>query len=386
MASDGKSPVAGRTLALWEERHERIRRALAYEPVDRIPFTFMGGGYSPVSQGLSLAEFCTDADAAVGAILDCLEDLGDIDGANQMYRGLTTPGLTALWLSRIAVPGIDLPDDVVWQVHETEDLTVGDYDRILDEGWEPVRDELLGRLQKPELVEANDRWVARSFAGLARRYHERGYDTLCGATTTIPFEVLCGGRSMARFYVDCLRMPEKVKAVMDVVQPFYVAHAVRTTAASGVKSTWVGGWRAASGLVSPRIWDELVWPYYVDMVTRLHEQGIFSLLHFDQNWDRDVHRFLELPRRSFAVAFDGMTDIRRAKEILGDHCAFLGDVPSSMLAIGTPDQVRAYVRDLIRDLGPTGLVMNPGCDVPFNARPENVRAMVAATHEFGTFA
>ena len=29
--------------------------------------------------------------------------------------------------------------------------------------------------------------------------------------------------------------------------------------------------------------------------------------------------------------------------------------------------------------------MNSGCDIPFNAKHENVQAMVDATKEFGTF-
>ena len=59
---------------------------------------------------------------------------------------------------------------------------------------------------------------------------------------------------------------------------------------------------------------------------------------------------------------------------------------AATLASGTPDDVRAYVRDLIRDLGPTGLIMNSGCDIPYTSPKENVRAMVEATHEYGTFA
>jgi uroporphyrinogen-III decarboxylase len=37
------------------------------------------------------------------------------------------------------------------------------------------------------------------------------------------------------------------------------------------------------------------------------------------------------------------------------------------------------------DLDPTGLVMNSGCDIPYNAPRVNVEAMVAATRDFGTY-
>ena len=370
-------------LALWEQRHERLQKALRYEPVDRVPFTFLGPAYAPTSQGLPLSEFCTNADAAVEVTIACMEELGDIEGCNAMVAGLFPVLLTNQWLSRVDIPSRELPENSLWQVHETEDMTVDDYDVIIDEGWAAFLESFFPKVHKLDLLEENNRWLAENFADLPNRYHERGYDTLCSMATSIPFEALCGARSMAKFFFDCYRRPEKVKAAMDEVQPFCVQVAVDVTNACGVKCCWVGGWRAASAMVAPKIWNEFVFPYYLDLITKLHENGIFSVLHFDQNWDRDLERFLEFPRRSFAVAFDGLTDIRRAKAILGDHCAFLGDVPASILASGTPDDVTRYVRDLIRDLGPAGLIMNSGCDIPYNAPKENVRAMVEATREFG---
>lgn len=373
-------------LALWQQRHERLQKALRYEPVDRVPLTFLGPAYAPVSQGLPLSEFCTDPEAALEVTLDCLDEVGDVEGINMPNFGLFPVHLTNQWLSRVDVPGIELPENDLWQVHETEDMTVADYDVIVNDGWGAFLEYFLPKVHKLDLLETHDRWLAGNLAGMAHRYHERGYDTLCSMITSIPFEALCGARSMSSFYLDCYRIPGKVKAALDAGQQFYVDLAVNVTGVIGVRSVWVGGWRSASAMVSPKIWDELVWPYYLDLVTKLHAHSIFCVLHFDQNWDRDVARFLELPRRSFAVAFDGLTDIRRAKRILGDHCAFLGDVHPAILASGTPDDVYAYVRDLISDLGPTGLIMNSGCDIPYNSPPENVQAMVAATHDFGTFA
>jgi uroporphyrinogen-III decarboxylase len=79
-----------------------------------------------------------------------------------------------------------------------------------------------------------------------------------------------------------------------------------------------------------------------------------------------------------------MTDIRRAKEVLGDHMAIMGDVPATLLATGLPADVREYVRRLIADVGPRGFLLAPGCDIPVNARPENVEALVAAGLEYGS--
>lgn len=370
-------------LALWRERSQRIARALAFEPVDRVPFTFLGPAYAPRSQGMPFSQFCTDADAAVNVTLDAMDALDDIDGINMMVAGLFPVHLTNQWLSRIDVPGRELPPEDLWQVHEEEVMTVEDYDIIIDKGWPALLEHIYPKVHKSDLLARHNAWMQANYADTGRRYHERGYATLCSMITTIPFEALCGARSMSKFFFDCYRMPDKVRAALDIIQPHCIDLAVQVTNISGIKSVWVGGWRSASAMVSPKIWNEFVFPYFLDLVTKLHEKGILCVLHFDQKWDRDLKRFLEFPKGSCAFSPDGATNIRLAREILGDHMPLLGDVPAGILAAGSPDDVYKYVRELIRDLGPRGLIMNSGCDTPFNTPRANMEAFVAATRECG---
>ncbi|MBW1788591.1 MAG: uroporphyrinogen decarboxylase, partial [Deltaproteobacteria bacterium] len=77
------------------------------------------------------------------------------------------------------------------------------------------------------------------------------------------------------------------------------------------------------------------------------------------------------------------TDIFRAKEILGDHMCLMGDVPAMMLFHKSPDDVSEYCSKLIRELGPEGFILQSGCDIPENAKLENVQAMVAAVFKKG---
>jgi uroporphyrinogen-III decarboxylase len=106
-------------------------------------------------------------------------------------------------------------------------------------------------------------------------------------------------------------------------------------------------------------------------------------LHLDQDWTREISKLKELPAKKCLFNPDGMTDLRKFREIVGDRMAVMGDIPAAMLAIGTPGDVRNYVRDLIRDIGPEGLLVCPGCDAPVNAKPENMKAYIEATQEFG---
>jgi uroporphyrinogen-III decarboxylase len=78
------------------------------------------------------------------------------------------------------------------------------------------------------------------------------------------------------------------------------------------------------------------------------------------------------------MVLDGDTDIYRAKEDLRGHMCIMGDVPAGMLYMGNPDQVRKYCTKLIEDME-EGFILQSGCDIPMNAKLENVQAMPDAS-------
>lgn len=117
------------------------------------------------------------------------------------------------------------------------------------------------------------------------------------------------------------------------------------------------------------------------LVNEVLDSGLIPLLHLDSNWERELGRFREFPKGKIIMALDGETDIFRAREILGDHMCLMGDVPAALFAFGSPAEVYNYSRKLIREIGPEGFILQSGCDIPANAKLENVQAMVAAAME-----
>ena len=366
-------------------RHERIQRAFRLQSVDQVPTVFMGIAFAPRYMGMSIGHYCRHANDAVDVTLDAMDRLGAdlLDGINHLPGGFITTGLSALWLSRVAMPGRELPEDSLWQVQEAEVMSIADYDTIIDQGWPAFLQGYMPRVIDPAELAIQRQWVQANLAGVVQQFRDRSYVPVSFGGANLPFELLCGARSMQRFFVDLHRIPDKVQAVMDVMQPHMIEAGLSCAKLSGIQAVWIGGWRSASSLVSPRLWDRFVFPYMLDLVNALAAHGIVSVLHLDQDWTRDLARLRELPAKTCVLNLDGMTDVRKAKAALGDHMAIMGDIPSSLLAAGEPAQVRGYVRDLIRDLGTTGLILCPGCDAPINAKPQNMEAFVQASRDFG---
>jgi len=183
---------------------------------------------------------------------------------------------------------------------------------------------------------------------------------------------------MKEFILDLFRYGDKVQAAMDEALPFIIEQMrglIRTFHFTGL---WIGGWRSASEFIAPRLWNRFVFPYYQKMVDAALEENAIPILHFDANWTRDLERLRELPKGKCVLALDSKTDIFKAKQVLGDHMCIMGDVPPALFSLGTPDEVTAYCKRLINEVGPGGFILSSGCDVPVDAQYENVKAMVEA--------
>jgi len=112
------------------------------------------------------------------------------------------------------------------------------------------------------------------------------------------------------------------------------------------------------------------------------DADIDVIFHCDTDWTRFLPYFKEFSRGRCVLQLDGATDIFKAKEILGDHMALHGDVPATLLTLGTPEQVTAYCKTLIEVIGEGGgFILSSGCVTPYDAKIENVRAMVRAGNE-----
>lgn len=372
--------------AVYRERFARIKQAIACEPVDRVPVIHMGVAFAPRYMGMSMAQFCADPEAAWQVSLAAMDRLGGFDGCQSAG---SAPGskLSRLWLSRVKLPGRELPEDSLWQIEEAEGMTPADYDAILEEGWPAFFTAYMPRVVDMAEYAATMAWHTANGERIRQGYRDHGYVLVSDApvSANIPFEYFCGGRSMQKFVFDLHRIPDKVEAAMKAVHETTLAQiaAAAPCPPDTIGGCWIGGWRSASALLAPKLWNRFVWPYILETAEALLAKGYTPVFHWDQDWTRDLGRLQELPARRCVLNPDGMTDVRKFRALLGDRMAMMGDVPSSLFAAGTPDDVRKYVRDLVRDIGTTGLLLCPGCDAPINTKPENMEAFVAAAHEYG---
>ena len=175
-------------MKIYEERLNRIKAAIALEPVDKVPvISGLAACAAPMTH-TKVSAFLSDLELNCTCNIKATDMLGNVDG---VQATLSSPeGLPTLWLSNIGVPGEDIEDDQLWQVIEKELVTQEDYDVILRDGFGPwylnfMKEKLRDPLQRMKpLVEygptAKKRFEEAGFLVVQTRPTEAG---LYGAAT-----------------------------------------------------------------------------------------------------------------------------------------------------------------------------------------------------------
>jgi uroporphyrinogen-III decarboxylase len=79
------------------------------------------------------------------------------------------------------------------------------------------------------------------------------------------------------------------------------------------------------------------------------------------------------------------TDMAKAKAALGDTVCIMGNMPSTLLNLGKPEEVKEYAKKLIDVAGKGGgFVLSNGAFFD-HAKPENLKATVEAAKEHGVY-
>ncbi|MEL7654916.1 MAG: uroporphyrinogen decarboxylase family protein [Bacillota bacterium] len=358
---------------LYDERLNRIRKAVALEKPDRTPVVLTLSSLSASLMGVTLADIAKSIENSNKYNVEALKKLGDVDGNNNAFT--MAKSFPLMFMTKVKIPGRDLPNNTLWQLDESEVMTHEDYDTILSRGWFKFRDEFLENKLGVDLKALSQEMAYAPQA--TKNMVEAGYVVYHGFGLTTVNEYLGGGRSMVKFMRDLFKIPDKVEAVLDVIleeELEMVRNKIRTTKPDIV---FLSPARGASEFFSPKLWERFVWKYLKQTVDTIVEEGAVCNIHIDSNWERDLDYFTDFKKGTCVFETDGMTDIYKIKEKLGSIMCIKGDVPAGKLVLASPDDVYDYSCRLIRDMGP-GFILSSGCTMPPNAKEENVRAMISA--------
>lgn len=417
-----KTLYEGKTAAqLVEEKEKRIMDAIRLRGTDRVPI-ICGMGYFPAKYaGIPSSAAYYDYRAWVAAYRKTLRDFH----ADLIYPQPFTPGIALEYLEpkQIRWPGHGVDPYKGHQAIEVESMRADEYDMYVNDPSDYMfrmhlsraSDKLAGLAKLPKLSSLSGmagaqmlavaltspegevaiktlmkvgreirRWQPR-LAKFNQMMVDMGFPEYFQGSALPPFDIISHSmRGMTGTMMDMFRQPEKVIAACEKILELTLARPMPPPNRFGNMRFFMTNTRGSDEFMSKKQFDTFYWPTFKKLVLTLIERGATPCIFFEGNFTSRLEYLLQFPKGSILVRLD-TTDIYRAKEVLKDHLCIQGNVPSSLLQTGTVDDVKAYCKKLIDIVGKGGgFILSPRSSTD-EVKPENLKAMIDFTHEYGVY-
>jgi hypothetical protein len=200
-----------------------------------------------------------------------------------------------------------------------------------------------------------------------------------------PFDVVSNMvRGMKRTMLDMFRRPDKLLQMCEFILEKSLAKPPSKPNEYGNTRIFITNTRGSDEFMSMKQFDTFYWPSFKKIVMTLIERGATPCIFFEGDFTSRLEYLLEFPKGKMLARFD-KTDIFRAKDVLKDHVCIEGNVPSSLLQIGSVQDVQSYCRKLIDVIGKGGgYILGPRSSTD-EVKPENLKAMIEFTKEYGKY-
>ena len=380
-------------------RYERMIAAFNMEEPDRVPVAPMMLYIIPYLTGMTIKEAKLEPEKTIQAYIKYKDLLGDATHPLQTLHD---------HLGLLGRAGWD-QTTLDWRVFDEfppvgnipslfEKDFIEDYDDLFERGFSTIM--FNKKLENDIFNRSLDDFLYYEFEYLAiwgkawrKFYKETQIPLWLGGRACHPLDLLQYYRGIMNFTMDIYEQPDKVKAMCEWLAEYEAIRVMRRAMIMGAGELpgaetilFING--GPPGL-SPVLFDEFYFPYAKKMVDIWVERGFKVWFH----WDNDLTPYLQTMKKLADGLPKGMllmdlekTNMKKAKEILGDVMCIYGNVSSAMLVYGTPTEVEDYCKQLIKDCAEGGgFILGTECETPWDAKPENVRAIIETAEKYGQY-
>jgi len=405
----------------YQERVTRLIKVIKLEEPDRVPCFLPAGNFPAYYAGTTLMKTMYDYDDLVRAWKKFRQDF-DMDTA--MGPGLVWPGkvFDRIDYKLLKWPGHGLaPESRSYQYIEGEYMKADEYDHLIQDPsdfWlRIIMPRIAGALEpfkhlnpfnpmsgipigfiapfaRPDVqtafqalmdaAEELEKWMAAT-AEANREELTAGYPPFGGSFSGAPFDMIGDMlRGTHGIMLDMYRQPDKLLEALEKITPMTIDMAVSGADAALSPVVPMPLHKGADSFMSAEQFETFYWPTLRKVLIGLIDEGLVPIPLAEAYYDKRLEVIKDVPRTSTIWWFE-RTDMAKAKEVLGDTTCIAGNVPTSLLSTGTPQEVKEYCRKLIEVCGKGGGYILTGASSVEETTADNLRAMMEATREYGIY-
>jgi len=190
-------------------------------------------------------------------------------------------------------------------------------------------------------------------------------------------------RGPETFLYDTVDNPDFVNDILEFTTQLAIkrADALREY---GADMLVLGDPSAGCSFISPKIYKEFVKPSHNKIAEHFKEYPNARVgIHICGYTDPIMEEIATLPLDWFEI--DSPSSLEKMKILAQNKMAVKGNVSTEVFFEGTEEEMEASVKKCI-DIGSPGgyYIFSPGCRIPWNMKPENMRVFLQTAHEYGS--
>lgn len=403
------------------EREKRVADAVALKKPDRVPIACMWDFFPARWKDVSVKAVMYDPQLMFDMWVECLEHFRPDIGENPYgLRGFARV-LEALDFQHLLWAGHGLADNMSYQFVELEVLKADEYDHFLFDTTDfmirrfwPRVNKALAPLENlpplnqiisyfwglyagvflltPEMEGARNAMIEAGKASaevlkwagaFSRKLIELGFPLPSAGLTQVPFDTLGDFfRGTKGIMMDLYRRPDKVMAACEKLLPIMIDSALAAVKRTGIKRIFIPLHKGLDNFMSPQQFHKFYWPHMKELLEALIREGITPWVLAEGVCNNRLEAFRDVPPGKMIYHFEA-TDMALAKKMMRERCCIRGNVSTSLLAVGNPEDVKAYCKKLIDTCALDGGFILDASAPLSDARPENVQAMYDFAREYG---
>ena len=338
---------------------ERVHRVLAGQLPDRVPVLAQNFQNTAQLVGVPLDEFCRNpqrmAEAQMAAWERFRYDVLDIENGTVAAAGALG--------CQVEYPRDQPPRLIGPAIQRLEDVdTLTPID--------PARDGTL-----PALLQATS-LVAHALEGRA---------CIVGEADQGPFNLAAMLVGMEAFLLATMD-PDQWEALHRLLE-FSTEQCRRLALAqidAGADFTQIGEPLAGPDVSSPCVYRRFAYPYEKRLGVEMKERGIPFSIHICGNSTRIISELADTGAAMLQT--DSKVDMARCRELTQGRCTLMGNVDTTLMATGSPEEVEDAARAAIQSMGRQGrFFLSTGCTIGATTPFGSTHALMSAAERYGRY-
>ncbi|MBN2059685.1 MAG: hypothetical protein JW882_04635 [Deltaproteobacteria bacterium] len=408
----------------YQKRVARFIKTIKMEEPDRVPVLMPIGNFPAYWAGSNYHTLMYDYTAMRRIWIQYMEEFGDMDtfiGPDFVPSGMIAEVLD---MKNMKFPGLGLPENSsMHQFVEGEYMKADEYDLFISDPSDyvvrvntprisglfasfsklpPLRRlqpaAWVGLLADPDirktfqaLMDLTDEFRKHERANLeltnyikSKGYPSAGFGSL-GPMVMAPFDYFADTlRGTHGIVMDMYRQPEKLLEAMDRWLDLNINANLKKYPMTACPVYMIPLHKGDDTFMSDKQFETFYWPTLRRLLMAMIDEGLVPMPFAEGTYNNRLKQISDTPKSGVIWYFD-QTDMAEAKRILSNTSCIVGNVPSYLISIGTPPEVKEYCRKVIETCAPGGgYILSCGATIDVG-KVENLRAMMEAAKEYGVY-